>query len=206
MPGSTLLRISWVVFLAIKTFCWAFTVCFISRMFSLTKVGTYLFPMAFILMMSKYLTCVTSQWIWYVERRRKATFSWFGKTDVLKVNTKVFVSFNASSRRTFILRTCMTPCSLISSRISSSLTHFKSGQRTTPLQVLREACKDTCTFRPWNVLKRNTFSICFLLVYSTSRSPERSFLYFLAQQPCQSRLSQLQKEKDLILTFLLVNE
>ena len=27
------------------------------------------------------------------ETRRKATFSSFGKTDVMKVNTKVFVSF-----------------------------------------------------------------------------------------------------------------
>ena len=172
MPGLTLLRISWVVFLAIKTFCWAFTICLISRMFSLTTIGTYLFPMTFILMMPKSLTCVTLQWIWYVGINgdtKKGSFSCFGKTDVLKVNTKVFVSFNASSRRTFILRTCMTPCSLISSRISSSLTPFKSGQRTTPLQVLREACKDTCTFRPWNVFKRNRFSICFLLVYSTSR-------------------------------------
>ena len=148
-------------------------------MFRLTKVGTYLFPMAFILMMPKYLTCVASQWIRYVGINRdtkKGTFNCFGKTDVLKVNTKVFVSFNASSRRTFILRTCMTPCSLISSRISSSLTPFKSGQRTTPLQVLREACRNTCTFRLWNDFKRNRFSIYFLLVYSTSRSPQRSFL------------------------------
>ena len=141
------------------------------------------------------------------ETRRKATFSCFGKTDVLKLNTKVFVSFNASSRRTFILRICMTPCSFISSRISSSLTPFKSGQRTRPLHVLREACRDTCTFRLWNDFKRTRFSFCFLLVYYTGRSPERSFfLYFLAHQPCQSRLSQLRKEKDLILTFLLVNE
>ena len=99
------------------------------------------------------------------------------------------MSFNASSRRTFILRTCMTPCSLTSSRISSSLTPFKSGQRTTPLQVLKGACRDTCTFMLWNDFKRNRFSTCFLLVYFTSRSPERSFfffLYFLAHQPCQS--------------------
>ena len=59
--------------------------------------------------------------------------------------------------------------------LSFSLTPFKSGQRTTPLQVLREACRDTCTFRLCNDFKRNRFSICFLLIYSTSRSPERSF-------------------------------
>ena len=94
---------------------------------------------------------------------------------------------------------------LISSRISSSLTPLKSGQRTTPLQELRELWRDTCTLKSWNFCKRNRLSICFLFVYSTSRSPERSFLCFLAHQPCRSRLSQLQKETDLTLTFLLVN-
>ena len=28
MPGLALLRVSWVVFIAVKTFCWAFAVCF----------------------------------------------------------------------------------------------------------------------------------------------------------------------------------
>ena len=140
------------------------------------------------------------------ETRRKATFSCFGKTDVLKVNTKMFVSFNASSRRTLILRIYMTSCSLISSRISSSLTPFKSGQRTTPLQVLREACRDSCTFRLWNDFKRNRFSIFFCMYIPQVGHLSEDFLYFLAHQPCQSRLSHLRKEKDLLLTFLLVNK
>ena len=73
------------------------------------------------------------------------------------------------------------------------------------MQVLREPWRDTCTLKSWNFCKRNRLYICFLFVYSTRRSPERSFLCFLAHQPCRSRLSQLRKEKDLTLTSLLVN-
>ena len=91
---------------------------------------------------------------------------------MLKVNTKVLVSVNVPSRRIFILRTFMTPCYLIS---SSSLTSFKSGQRATPLQLLREPWRDTVTLRSWNLFKRNSFSMCFFFSYSTRRSPERNF-------------------------------
>ena len=47
-------------------FCRTFTVCFVRRMFRLTTVSTYLFSFAFILVMSKHLALVTSQWIWNV--------------------------------------------------------------------------------------------------------------------------------------------
>ena len=68
------------------------------------------------------------------------------------------------------------PCSLISSRISCSLTPCKSGQRTTPLQLFREPWRDTVTLRSWNVFKRNSFSMCFFFSYFTRRLPERNFL------------------------------
>ena len=38
-------------------------------------------------------------------RHEEKHFQLFDKTDMLKVNTKVLVSFNVPSRRTFILRT-----------------------------------------------------------------------------------------------------
>ena len=79
--------------------------------------------------------------------KRKAIFTCFGRTDVLNVNMKAFVSFRVPFWRILILRTAMTPCVLIFSRISCSLHPDKSGQQTKPLQVLREVCRDTLTSR-----------------------------------------------------------
>ena len=81
------------------------------------------------------------------ETRTKASFKSFGKTDALTVNTKVFVSFDASSRRNFILRTFVTPCSRISSRISCSLTPFKSGSTSNALAGVEEAVEGYSHFQ-----------------------------------------------------------
>ena len=49
---------------------------------------------------------------------------------MLNVNTRVSVSFNASSRRTFILRTFITPCSLKDLLLTDP---FKSGKANNAL-------------------------------------------------------------------------
>ena len=102
-----------------------------------------------------------------------------GKTGELNVNTNVFVGFFAPSRKTLILRTSVTPCSPMNSRICSQVCLFKAGQRTIPLDMFKEECGVTLHFSPQKFFKLRRVVSCFSFAHCIRRSPDRRFFMLL---------------------------
>ena len=72
-----------------------------------------------------------------------------GKTGVLNVKTKAFVSLNSPVRFTLNVFTAVTPWDLVPSRISSSPQFPNSGQRITPFEEFSEVWGYIRTFKSW---------------------------------------------------------
>ena len=102
-----------------------------------------------------------------------------GKTGVLKVNTNVFVGFFTPSWKTLILRTSVTPCSPMNSRICSQVCLFKAGQLTIPLDMFKEECGITLHCIPQKFFKLRRVFSCFSFAHCIRRSTDCRFFMLL---------------------------
>ena len=100
-----------------------------------------------------------------------------GKTGVLKVNTNVLVGLRALSRKTLILRTAVTPCSFMNSRICSSVCLFRAGHRTIPLETFNQELGITVHLTSQNFFILRRFFSCGSLAHCMSISPDLRFFY-----------------------------
>ena len=106
----------------------------------------------------------------------KPTLTAVGKTGELKVKTYVLVGFISPSRRTLILRTSVTPCSAMNSRICLLVTLLKAGQRTIPFDVFSDEWGVTEHLSQQNVfICRRVFS-CVSFAHSINKSPDLNVL------------------------------
>ena len=91
---------------------------------------------------------------------------------MVKLNTNVFVGFFTLSRKTLILRTSVTPCSPMNSRVCLQLCLFRAGERTIPLDMFNEECGVTVHFIPQKFFNLRRVISCFSFAHCIRRLPE----------------------------------